>query len=262
MRVEPETVSSEPARLKDFPDVRVIYFDLDDTLCAYWDAAKLGLRRAFEDHPEHGHTPDQLLRHWAQAFSEFVETIGKTHWYEKYLHSGEITRAELMRRMLERAGIYDDDLAQRMSHTYYVERHAALELFPEAMEVLQRLSQNYVLGTITNGPADIQRQEIQTLNIGPYLTHIFIEGEVGCGKPDPRIMQMAEEAAGVPTDQILFVGNSYKHDMLPSMERGWRTAWIRRPSDVPPSSRTGKPEELPEGAQAPDVTISDLRELF
>lgn len=28
--------------------VKAIYFDLDDTLCAYWDACKQGLRETFE----------------------------------------------------------------------------------------------------------------------------------------------------------------------------------------------------------------------
>jgi putative hydrolase of the HAD superfamily len=27
----------------DFSQVRAVYFDLDDTLCAYWDASKIAL---------------------------------------------------------------------------------------------------------------------------------------------------------------------------------------------------------------------------
>ncbi len=255
-------MSSDTPKLLHFPDVKVIFFDLDDTICAYWNAAKAGLKRAFEDHAEHGIPSDQLLQAWAVSFVEFVETIGKTHWYQKYLESGDLTRAELMRRMLERVGIYDESLALQMSQTYYVERHAALELFPEAWEALETLQKSYSMGLITNGPTDIQRQEIQTLNIGPFFDHIFIEGEMGMGKPNPEVLALAHKAAGVEPAEILFVGNSYKHDMVPAMEAGWRTAWIRRDSDVPPSSRTGKPEELPEGAAAPDLTITDLRELY
>ncbi|MBX3114762.1 MAG: HAD family hydrolase [Fimbriimonadaceae bacterium] len=248
--------------IPQFQSVKAIYFDLDDTLCTYWDAAKAGLRKAFEDHPEHGSTPDAMLSEWAIAFSSFVETIGKTHWYEKYCASGEITRVELMRRMLERLNIFDEELAFRLSHTYHVERQAALELFPEALEVIQKLAKEYPLGLITNGPADIQQQEIQKLNIREYFPHIFIEGEHKIGKPDERIFRMAEQAVGLPPGEILFVGNSYKHDIVPAIEYGWKTAWIRRPSDVPPSSRTGRPEERGENSVAPDVTITDLRELL
>lgn len=248
--------------ITQFQDVKAIYFDLDDTLCGYWDAAKAGLRRAFEDHPEHGYSNERMLQEWSIAFQAFVQTIGKTHWYEKYLKSGEITRAELMRRTLERVGIFDEELAHRISHTYQVERQAALELFPEAEEVLKTLHPDFPLGLITNGPADIQQQEIEKLNIRPYITHTFIEGEMGFGKPDPRVFDLATEAVDLPRDQILLVGNSYKHDMIPAIEYGWKTAWIRRPSDIAPSSRTGKIEERPEDGPIPTITINSLEELL
>lgn len=248
--------------IDQFRDIKAVYFDLDDTLCAYWDAAKQGLARAFEDHPEHGHRSEDLHREWAVAFSSFVETIGKTHWYDKYKSSGEITRVELMRRMLERVDVYDDELAYRLSHTYHVERQAALSLFPEALQVVRALHEDYPLGMITNGPADIQAQEIQKLNIGEYFDHVLIEGEVGFGKPDPRLFTMAQERQQCQPHELLFIGNSYKHDVVPASEAGWKTVWIRRPSDVPPSSRTGKPEERPEGGIEPDLTITDLREVL
>lgn len=248
--------------ISQFSEIKVIYFDLDDTLCAYWDAAKSGLKAAFLAHPEHGQSLQDIQSSWALCFREFVETIGKTHWYEKYKKSGEITRIELMRRTLERLDIYDDELAQNLSLTYHIERQAALSLFPEALEVLQVLKSHYTLGLITNGPADIQRLEIQKLNIEEFFGPIFIEGEVGFGKPDPRVLQMAQDKVGCQPHEILFVGNSYHHDIVPAQVANWKTVWIRRDSDVSPSSRTGKPDKLPEGATPPDLTITDLRQLL
>lgn len=245
-----------------FSGVKAIYFDLDDTLCGYWTAAKIGLNRTFADNPDHGRTVEQMLRHWSDEFTEFGATMGSSTWYPQYCKSGETTREELMRRVLERIGIYDLELVRRLSHTYYVERHAALELFPEAMEVLEALHGRFPLGLITNGPADIQRQEIETCQVEKFFDHIFIEGEMGFGKPNPEVTRRATEAMGVEPNEILMVGNSYKHDMVPAIEGGWRTAWIRKPTDVAPSSKTGKPEELPTGATAPDLIINDLRELL
>lgn len=245
-----------------FSTVRAVYFDLDDTLCAYWDAAKQGLARTFADHPQHGRTPDQMLRHWAEEFAAFGATMGSSEWYPKYCESGETTRRELMRRVLEKVGVFDEGLADRLSATYYVERHAALQLFPEAEEVLAALQPLAPLGLITNGPADIQRQEIEKLRIGPWFQHIFIEGEMKMGKPNPEIMRLAQEAMGVEPHEILMVGNSYKHDMLPAMAAGWRTVWVRRPSDVPPSSKTGLPEEMPAGAEPADLEVNDLRSIL
>ncbi len=258
LRKRKTTTSERPL----FAGVKVVYFDLDDTLCAYWAAAKSGLRFAFEDHPEHGKTADEMIQHWGEAFREFSPTIKETHWYAKYLESGETTRIELMRRVLERADVFDEDLAERLSHTYYVERHAALELFPEVPEVLEKLHTKYKLGLITNGPADIQRQEIETLHIGKYFDFVLIEGEIGTGKPDPEVTRLAEELSGCKGGEVLFVGNSYKHDVVTAQAAKWRHAWVRRPSDVAPTSKTGVPEPKPEGAQEPELTINDLRELL
>ena len=100
------------------------------------------------------------------------------------------------------------------------------------------------------------------MKIGHYFDHVLIEGELGVGKPHPTVMRRAEEVVGCRGAEILFVGNSYAHDMIPAVEIGWRTAWIRRPSDVPPSSKSGKPEEKPVDGPEPDLTMSDLRELL
>ncbi|MCU0317579.1 MAG: HAD family hydrolase [Fimbriimonadaceae bacterium] len=251
-----------PELVPGLEGIKAIYFDLDDTLCAYWDAAKTGLRKAFGDHPDLTVPMDLMLKEWAIAFSEFVETIGKTHWYEKYLKSGDLTRAELMRRTLERVGIFDEDLALDLSNRYHVERHAALDLFPESIEVLEKLRGFWPVGVITNGPADIQQMEIEKLNLRPYFDHVFIEGEMGFGKPDERVFALARKAVGCEPGEILMVGNSYKHDVVPALENGWKTVWVRRPSDVPPSSRTGRPEEKPATGPEPTLIIKDLAEIF
>lgn len=248
----------------DFSSVRAVYFDLDDTLCAYWEASKAGMRRAFESHGPEGFTPEEMIQHWAATFREFSPTLKQTGWYEGYLKAGEPTRTEQMRLTLLRIGVVDDHRAAALSHAYMTERDAALRLFSDATEVLDRLRARYPLGLITNGPADIQRQEIATLGIGAYFDNIFIEGEMGEGKPNASVFSRAAAAVGLEPREILFVGNSFGHDIVPALDAGWRAIWIRRPSDVPPSSGPGMamPEEAPEGAPKPDAIIGELTELL
>ena len=242
--------------------VKSIYFDLDDTLCGYWDAAKAGLRAAFDAHPVDGKSTGDMVDAWSQEFRRFAHELKTSHWYEIYLSQGGVTRVQLINETLQALGLENPELAWRIGDSYGQERDKRLALFPEVMEVLGAIHTKYPLGLITNGPADIQRQEIDTLQIGEYFDHVLIEGEMGVGKPHPSVMRKAEVLAGCKGSEILFVGNSYAHDMLPAIEIGWRTAWIRRPSDVPPSSKTGKPEEKPEDGPQPDLVMSDLRELL
>jgi putative hydrolase of the HAD superfamily len=248
----------------DLSRVRAVFFDLDDTLCAYWEASKFGMRQAFEKHGPAGFTVDELIRAWAAAFREFSPTIKRTEWYDGYLKSGEPTRTEQMRLTLLRLGIVDEELALRLSESYMVERNRALTLFDDAEFVLERLRTRYPLGLITNGPADIQRQEIETLGIEHFFQNIFIEGEMGEGKPLPSVFARAAEAVGFEPEQILFVGNSFKHDVSPAIACNWRAVWVRRMTDVPPS--TGQTderlEEAPAGAPPPDAIIGELSELI
>jgi len=251
---------------EDFGDLRAVYFDLDDTLCGYWTAAKEGLKQTFAEVglPE-GVTPETLFGAWVEEFRSFAEEIKRAHWYEIYLSQGHITRMELMRLALARLGFDDPHLAFELGRAYGAARRERLLLFPGARELLDDLKGNVLLGVITNGPADIQREELQDLGIEDCFDFVFIEGEMGEGKPAPRVMQRATEAAGGDPTRIMMVGNSYRHDIVPAQEAGWRTCWIRRDTDVPVTSRTGKVEELPEGMAQPDLTIGhldELREIF
>ncbi|MDR3691920.1 MAG: HAD family hydrolase [Fimbriimonas sp.] len=244
--------------------VRAIYFDLDDTLCGYWNASKLGLRRTFEKYGPEGFDAEELVRHWAAAFRDFAPDLKRTDWYPGYLLTGEPTRTEQMRRMLARIGIDEPALASRLSMTYMEERDRSLELFPDAVEVLDQLRPIFPLGLITNGPADIQRQEIETLGIGTYFRHILIEGEMGEGKPAKSVFDRATSIMGCERHEILMVGNSYRHDIRAALEYGWHAIWVLRDSDVPPSASgdTLKPEALPQGAPEPDATIGSLSALL
>lgn len=250
----------------DFSAVRGVYFDLDDTLCGYWDASKAGLRAAFAREPISGIETEDAAVAWAAAFRDFAPTLKTTGLYAEYLRSGEPTRTEQMRLMLRRLDRSDEEHATRLSRAYMEERDARLALFPDARTVLDELKRrSYPLGLITNGPADIQRQEIATLGIADVLGPIFIEGELGFGKPVAEVFRRAAEAMALPPEALLMVGNSFHHDIIPAIRAGWRTAWVRRESDVPPSADVaarGAVEPIPTSGPLPDLIFSDLAELL
>jgi putative hydrolase of the HAD superfamily len=244
-------------------DISFVYFDLDDTLCGYWDASKAGLRSTFAELGPEGKTPEEMVEHWGAAYREFAPLVKSPEWYPQYLVSGRPTRVEHMRRVLLRIGIEDEPLAQALAERYAQARNEHLRLFSDAIEVLETLAGKVGLGLITNGPADIQRQEIATLGVGGYFQHVFIEGEVGEGKPLASVFDRARVACDCTPNTILMVGNSYGHDIRGAIQAGWKTAWIRRPSDVPPSAAPNAgPEVKPANAPEPSVTIGALSELL
>ncbi len=240
------------------PNLRAIAFDLDDTLCGYWEAARIGLATVFDGLD--GGT-ERWLPHWAGCFRTFCSGIKATAWYAGYLKEGEPSRTELMRLTLLAGGIDDAGLARRLGDEYASARDGALTLFPEALETLDRVAAlSMPLLVITNGPADIQRQELRTLGIEQRFDHVFIEGEMGFGKPDPRVFEIAASAVGRAAEALLMVGNSYSADIAPAARAGWSTAWIRRASDVAPSATA--PEQKPNDGLTPTLVLDDLRGIF
>lgn len=247
-----------------FSEVRAIYFDLDDTLCGYWTASRKGLVETFSEYGPHILSPEQMVQEWAAAYRGFGPNLKATGWYDRYLTSGEPTRTEQMRLTLLRVGIDDPQLARQLGDAYNEARDRNLQLFPDAIAVLDTLKTKYPMGLITNGPAENQRREVATLGISRYFDPILIEGELREGKPLASVFDKAAKAMDCEPHQLLFVGNSFNHDIAPAIEYGWRTVWVRRATDVAPSSNpdTAKPEEMPIGAKPPDAVIGELSELL
>ncbi len=246
-----------------FYDIKTIFFDLDDTLCAYWDAAKWGLRQTFSEVEIEGIKPIQMMKAWATEFQLFCPHLTSQGWKEQYLVKGESTRTELMRRTLRHLGIVDENLAVSLSEIYFKNRSTALRLFPDARAILDSLKGQIPLGVMTNGPADIQRHELQHLEIEEYFDFVLIEGELGFGKPEERVFAKAEDLSGTSGSQILMVGNSFAHDIVPAMSHQWTTAWIRRPSDVPPSAKEGVgPEPIPTSGPLPNLIVKSLDQVY
>ena len=258
-----EFSGAELAQLRgELSSVKAIYFDLDDTLCAYWNASKAALHATFDQHLGDRHTPADMVNHWAETYREFAPLIKSDEWYPLYLVSGDPTRKEHMRRTIARIGLQDEALAATLSATYRFERNSRLALFSDALATLTTLHRHFPLGVMTNGPADIQREELSQLGIASFFSHFFIEGEVGVGKPDPHVFQQAELAVGLAPDEILMVGNSFGHDIRPAILAGWKTIWLRRDSDVPPSARPGTlPEMPPADGPQPTGILGELAPL-
>lgn len=228
------------------PTTKAVFFDLDDTLCAYWAASRLGLRLTFDEHELPGGT-DAAIRAWRSVFSSFSPEIKTDRWYQRYLESGEATRTEHMRRMLETLGAPNDAVAAKLSARYAELRDINLEAFPETYACLDFLEPRYVMGLITNGPADVQRQEIATLDIEKYFDHILIEGELRIGKPHQQVFDEAAKRCAIEPESMLFVGNAFEHDVQGAKNAGWKAIWLNRAAEPNPG---GEPQ--------PDATVDNL----
>ncbi|MBA2393541.1 MAG: HAD family hydrolase [Ktedonobacteraceae bacterium] len=119
-------------------------------------------------------------------------------------------------------------LAEQLATIFREQRIASQELFPEAETVLQGLRSTYKLGILTNGAPDLQRQKIERSRLAHYFDAIVVSGEVGVGKPDPRVFTTVLEQLAVPAHATLMVGDSLERDMLGASQSGLKGIWINR----------------------------------
>ncbi len=225
-------------------DLKCIFFDIDGTLCDYG----VDPREVLDD---------VCARRGVNASLDAYE------YYELYeVVAGELPRAsygeisdEAYRRLLEREGYDDLNLARQIAEEYRRIRIASVNLYPGTNELLQDLSLRFSLGVISNGPSPVQRAKLSKFHLGDYFDAIIISGEVGVEKPEKAIFRAALGEVGADAEESAHVGDSLMHDIVGARGAGLVSFWVNR------QARDYLHPDANVSDVAPDYELSDLREL-
>ena len=87
--------------------------------------------------------------------------------------------------------------------------------------MLELLAQNYTLGALTNGNADIYKTDA-----AEYFDFAFSAEDMGASKPDPAMFQAAIKQTGVAAEHIIHVGDDPDHDIRGARDIGMHTVWV------------------------------------
>lgn len=145
------------------------------------------------------------------------------------------------------------DLARAIAHAYRDLRDAAVAPFPRAIETLAALGQRgFRLALLTNGAGPPQRAKIERFALTPYFAAVFVEGEMGIGKPNERVYQMALEALDASPREAWMVGDNFEWEVVVPHRLGLGTVWIDRHG-----------AGLPAGAAiSPDYWIASFNQIL
>jgi putative hydrolase of the HAD superfamily len=214
------------------PIVLALTLDLDDTLWPVLPA----LQRA--DHAVDAwlqqHHPD-VARAWPiAAMRELRDQVAAERL--DLAHDFTSQRQLTMRHAFVACGIAVAPI-EALWEIYFAARNS-VELYPDSLPALQRITARWPLASLTNGNADLQRIGIHT-----HFVHHICARDSGVAKPDPRIFLAAAERLGVVPDRILHVGDDPEMDVVGARDAGLRTAWINR-DGRPWPAELGAPPEL------------------
>ena len=113
---------------------------------------------------------------------------------------------------------------------YYAHFPDFVELFPEALAVLEKLRAAGVkTGLITNIPPDRvapQWAKIRALDLPKWMDVIVVSGELGIHKPDVRIFEYAAKKLGVSPEECVFVGDDPDSDIRGALNAGMEAVWV------------------------------------
>lgn len=131
-------------------------------------------------------------------------------------------------------------------------RDEAIGFLPGAQEALDEfVRRDLGLALLTNGQTELQRAKLDRFGLERYFHAICVEGELGFGKPDPRVFEIALNALALEPGDVWMVGDNLEWDVFGAQQCGIFAVW---------NDYGGR--GLPEGAEVkPDRIIRRLAEL-
>ncbi|MFI5262987.1 MAG: HAD family hydrolase [Candidatus Kapaibacterium sp.] len=203
--------------------VKVVFFDVDDTLY---------------DHSHHIHSGISALRDeypFLQNYSlEYLKDISHALLEEAHLRllKGEISLGEARRIRWKKFLEKFDQLQNYDPHVFsslYVQAYYESErVIAGTVELLAVLKKEYSLGIISNNLLAEQLGKLKRLGISDYFDFFAISEEVGAAKPDRKIFDVALERAKVTADEAVYIADSWEIDIVGALNAGIRPIWLNR----------------------------------
>lgn len=252
--------------------IAAVLFDLDDTLVEEQPAAEAAFlatcalaRERYDIDPAalHQSVRGHARRLWYESTTiGYCRDIGISSWEglwghflgdDPNLHAlrgwAPAYRRESWAAALADHGVADTGFAERLAAVFQDERRSRHILFPEVEATLADLRQSYRLALVTNGAPDLQREKIEGAKLAPHFDAVVVSGEVGIGKPDPRIFSRALDQLAISPGAAVMVGDSLRRDVLGAQQAGLRAIWVNRAGADPRDD------------VSPDAEIADLSQL-
>ncbi|NJE04638.1 TIGR02253 family HAD-type hydrolase [Thermococcus sp. M36] len=194
--------------------IKVVFFDLDDTIVDTTRLAEMARRNAIENMVRHGLPVD-----FDTAYQELLELISE--------YGSNFSRHfDYLLRRLEVP--YDPKLVAAGVISYHNTKFAYLRTVKGVRRVLLDLQRaGYRLGIITDGDPIKQWEKILRLELDAYFDKVFISDHLGVKKPHPKIFKKALRKMGVEPEEAVMVGDRLYSDIYGAKQVGMITVWFK-----------------------------------
>lgn len=219
-------------------------FDVDETLYDRRGAQEAILREMMAQLPDlFGDLAEEAVR------AAFAESDRRTA--DHYMTAGSIEESRDARSRIFLELLGRRPARAREVSTAYVEAYRRTTApVVGAVDVVRHCARQLPVGIISNAFPDVQYHKIDSLGVRHLFRCILLSEEVGVRKPEAAIFLEACRALGTAPAETVYVGDSYRNDVLGARNAGLVSCWYN-PGGDPPGE---------EGVR-PDVEIRSLAEL-
>lgn len=231
-------------------NIRCVTFDLDDTL---WETGPVIERAELLSH-------DWLVQHAPGAVAGRTQVEMTAHrrgFYAtlpQWRHDFTVLRQRWLRQIMLDAGL-DEALAEQGFAVFWRARNA-VEPFVAAVAAIERLGDDLLVGTITNGNACVHH-----IGIGHHFDFTVTAAEAGAMKPSPTIFRHALRLAGVAPHEAVHVGDDPRNDVEGARQAGMRTVWVNASGQPWPEEHGPPPDAEVRAVAAIEPVLRGWMEL-
>lgn len=224
--------------------IKVIAFDLDDTL---WEMRPVLIR-----------AEEKLSAYLTQTFPQLkYDVISMRELrYDVLKEAPELAhrvtafRHRLIEKAMSMSGMSDEEAKEgaSLALNVFLAARSDVTFFDDVLSTLALLSQEYTLGSLTNGNADIKR-----LGLNRYFQFSFSAEDVGARKPAPDLFHQAVQYTGVAAEEMVYVGDDLIQDVEAANRAGLHSIWVNR-----------KQHELPQDmaqTSSPHATVKRIDQI-
>lgn len=201
--------------------VKVIWFDLDDTLYDFAASSMIALRGVYDKYGFDRYFRD--FGHWADVYHRHNAELWRLYNAARITQAG--LRFDRFYLPLREAGMADDEnrrLNPLLDVDYLAMLGATGLLIDGAGEALAHLkARGFVTGVLSNGFKGVQHEKLKSAGIAHLIDIVVLSDDIGVNKPDRRIFDHALRLSGATAAESLMIGDNPDTDIAGALQAGW-----------------------------------------